>query len=149
MEYSGSIEYCYELGFPTTGTKISDQASNAQWAKIQARIFPLNLVPDKDDGVEDEVGDGEVLGAVLHGDGAGAAAEVVQPDAHLRRVQMGGYAMGSKSVAKPKQANFLPPNWSKLACFCSISDQTLDWGWWAYLYCYHCTLEGFDDAIRL
>ena len=38
---------------------------------------------DEDDCVEDEVGDGEVLGAVLHGKGAGAAAEVVQPYAHL------------------------------------------------------------------
>ena len=38
---------------------------------------------DEDDGVEDEVGDGEELGAVVHREGAGAAAEVVQPDAHL------------------------------------------------------------------
>ena len=43
----------------------------------------IQFVPDEDDGVEDDVGDGEVLGAVLHREGAGAAAEVVQPDAHL------------------------------------------------------------------
>ena len=43
----------------------------------------MNWFPDEDDCVEDEVGDGEVLGAVLHREGAGAAAEVVQPDAHL------------------------------------------------------------------
>ena len=54
---------------------------------------------DEDDGVEDEVGDGEVLGAVLHGEGAGAAAEVVQPDAHLGRMVVKKRANGRTLVS--------------------------------------------------
>ena len=50
---------------------------------FSGRPIFIQFVPDEDDGVEDDVGDGEVLGAVLHGEGAGAAAEVVQSDAHL------------------------------------------------------------------
>ena len=63
----------------------------------------MNWFPDEDDCVEDEVGDGEVLGAVLHREGAGAAAEVVQPDAHLGRI-------GRMGIVKKKTS------WAYLSC---------------------------------